>query len=57
MNSLSIHVAPNDFKLTVNGTVIDNVKSYEVKQTADHWDASVKLEFDVDGPVDIDINQ
>lgn len=56
MNSLRIHLKDKSSEISVNGTRIDKVTAYEVKQDAAQWGAHVKLEFVADGEVDLDIN-
>ena len=56
MNNLHIYITPNSAKFILNGAELTKVKSYEVKQNNDDFlDASVKIEFDVDGVLDLEI--
>lgn len=56
MNSLKIRLKDKASEISVNGTRIDKVTAYEVKQDATQWGARVKIEFIADGEIDLNIN-
>lgn len=57
MNSIEIHIKGKDSNIIVNGAEISNVTAYEIRHDANHWGASVRLEFIADGNIDLDISQ
>ena len=56
MNNLQIVSSEKEFKFKVNGAEIEHITGYEIRHTATSWSAHVKLEFEVDGRIDVDLS-
>lgn len=59
LNNIRIHIPEGNghAEVSVNGAQINLIRGYSVVQNPDEYCATVKLEFDVDGEVDINMNK